>query len=253
MSIARPIFAANWKLNHGPQATRAFFREFLPRLGAAAPGTVIFFPPALSLAAAVSALESRPEIWLGVQNLFWEPQGAFTGELSAPIAREAGARVALIGHSERRHLFGETDEECSRKLNAALASDLSAILCVGETLEEREAGYAVSRVQQQLQAALAACEGEDLGRLLIAYEPVWAIGTGRTATPEDAASMHQEIRAFLRERFADGADPVPILYGGSVNAQNSEALLRAPEVNGLLIGGASLDPLTFAQICSGGR
>ncbi len=244
----RPFIAGNWKLNHGPAATKAFFEGFLPLLPAQSRARIAFFPPSISLAAAADALRSREDIGLGVQNVYWEASGAFTGEISAPLASEAGATLALVGHSERRHVFGESDEDVARKAAAVVESGLTAIVCVGETIEEREADHAMTVVERQLGAVLAQVEDAPLERLVVAYEPVWAIGTGRTATPDDAAEMHRHIRQLLARHLPASAE-VPILYGGSVKPDNAEALLAAAEVGGLLVGGASLDPDSFAAIC----
>jgi triosephosphate isomerase (TIM) len=249
MTIRRPVIAGNWKLNHGPARARDFFRAFLQQAQPSDARTLAFFPPSLSLAAAREALGSREDILLGVQNLFWEESGAFTGEISAPLAREAGAKLALVGHSERRHVFGETEAETARKVVAALKGGLLPVLCVGESLEEREAGRAQQAVTRQLSAVLESFPADRVSDLLIAYEPVWAIGTGRTASPADASEMHQYIRSVLRSSFADPASEVPLLYGGSVKPENAAELLASPEVDGLLVGGASLDPAGFAEIC----
>lgn len=241
------VIAGNWKMNHGAHATRAFFAALeLP------PGAdvheVVIFPPALSLAVAVASPERDGRIQLGVQNIHWEDDGAYTGEVSAPMAKEAGATLALIGHSERRHLFGETDDEVARKVGAARRHGLVPVVCVGETLEERRAGKVEEVILGQLDAALAALEGHT-ERFLLAYEPVWAIGTGETATPEDAAAAHGALRARLDGRIGPArATRVPILYGGSVKPGNAAELLEASDVDGVLVGGASLDPASFAAL-----
>jgi triosephosphate isomerase (TIM) len=250
VSVASPIIAGNWKLNRGPSATREFFAEFLPALSGSRTGTVAIFPPALSLAAALDAVKDRPDLLLGVQNVFWEGSGAYTGEISAPMAAEAGASLALVGHSERRHVFGESDADTARKVHAVLDAGLAPVLCVGETLEEREAGRAAEAVQRQLEAVARQLKAPQLTSLLLAYEPVWAIGTGRTASPADASEMHLRLRHFLRDRFGAEGATIPILYGGSVNPGNAAELLDAPEIDGLLIGGASVDPGSFAKICA---
>lgn len=251
MRLERPVIAGNWKMHHGPSRTREFFRDFLAASPAVPGRTVAFFPPAASLGAAVRATAARPDILLGVQNIHWEPDGAFTGEISAPIAADAGARLALVGHSERRHVFGETSDETARKVAAAVEEGLTPVLCVGETLAERDAGSAAEVVEEQLQAVFGAIDGGRLEDLLIAYEPVWAIGTGKTASPQDAAEMHGRIRGYLRARAGDArAEATPILYGGSVKPENAAELLAADDVDGLLVGGASLEPGSFARICA---
>jgi len=221
----------------------AFLSAYSPRTDR----TVALFPPALSLTTVRDALGGRRDILLGVQNIYFEDKGAFTGETSAPMAVDAGAKLTLVGHSERRHVFGETDEQCAKKCAAAFRSGLTPMLCVGETLAERDAGETERVVIRQLEAVVPTLSPELAGRLLFAYEPVWAIGTGKNATPEDAATMHASIRRWLSSR-SDAAD-VPILYGGSVNAKNAGSLLAAPGVDGLLVGGASLDAEAWTSIC----
>jgi triosephosphate isomerase len=247
--MLKPILAANWKMNHGPTDARAFMRQFLAHFPRNSDRTVAFFPPALTLHAVQEALKDRPEILVGVQNVHHEASGAFTGEQSAGMARDAGARLVLVGHSERRHIFGETDEQTGKKCDLVAKAGLVPMLCVGETLEEREAGLTEQVVLRQLSAGIAALDAAHVGSMLLAYEPVWAIGTGRTATPDDAAKVHAAIRAELRERIAERAAVVPILYGGSVNRGNAKLLLGAPNVDGLLVGGASLDAGNWAAIC----
>ena len=248
--MKRPVFAANWKMNHGPSDARAFMRSFLdyyPR-GRERNRTVIFFPPALTLHAVVESLKDRTDILVGVQNIYHEDKGAFTGESSAPIARDAGARLVLVGHSERRHVFGESDEETAKKCAAALRAGLTPMLCVGETLEEREGGDTEAVVLRQLRAGVTGLDPDKVATMLIAYEPVWAIGTGRTATPDDAAAVHAVIRDELRKLAGERGLAIPILYGGSVNRGNVAALLAAPEVDGVLVGGASLDADAWSSI-----
>ena len=238
----RAVVAGNWKMHHGPTATREFFRELRPPVADDGPRLLVF-PPALSLAAALEARSEQPRVALGVQNLHWEDRGAFTGELSALMASDAGAEYALVGHSERRHVFGETDREVALKVGACLAAGLTPVVCVGETLEERRSGRVDEVILRQLEAALEPLGGED--RCMVAYEPVWAIGTGETATPEDASSAHGTLRDRL---VREGLGEVPILYGGSVKPHNAAELLAAPDVNGVLVGGASLEPESFAAI-----
>lgn len=251
MPLRTPILAGNWKMHLGPSDTEAFFEAFLARHPERGDATVIFFPPSLSLAAALRAAAGRSDVRFGVQNLYHEPAGAFTGEVSAPIARDAGAEFALVGHSERRHVFGETVPETARKTRAALEADLLPILCVGETLVERRDGRAHAVVTDQLAGVLDGLPQADIGALLIAYEPVWAIGTGETASPQDAADMHHHIRTDLVRRVGDeAAAKIPILYGGSVKPDNAAELLGADQVDGVLVGGASLKPHDFAAICA---
>lgn len=267
----RRVVAGNWKMNHGPEAAAAFARNLPlgPGEGGGAEGPeLVLFPPAVSLAAVAEALDSRrgevPPIALGVQNVHWEANGAFTGETSAGMAREAGASQILVGHSERRHVFGETDTQVEAKVRAVLAEGLTPVVCVGETLEEREEDQVEDVLLAQLDSVLVGLEseglqrergsGEDVGAqggvlFRIAYEPVWAIGTGRTATPEDAGEAHAIIRRRVREVLGqEVAESLPILYGGSVKPDNAGALLAMEDVDGLLVGGASLDPDSFAEI-----
>ncbi len=249
--IATPLIAGNWKLNHGPTETRAYLDAFLPLVSAArGSGTIALFPPALSVSTAREVLAGREDILLGVQNVHWEAAGAFTGEISAPMAFDAGASLALVGHSERRQLFGETDDHTTRKVLAVLAAGLTPVLCVGETLEMREIGREREVVSRQLNAVIDHIEPRHLDTFVIAYEPVWAIGTGRTATPAHASEMHTHIRQVMASRFGEDGARVPILYGGSVKPSNAMELLAVPAVDGLLVGGASLDPASFASICA---
>lgn len=249
----RPVFAGNWKMHKGPAETTSFMTEFLKHHQPRADATVIFFPPAISLAAAAAALQGRDDVQLGVQNTYWEAAGAFTGEVSAVMASQAGAAFVLAGHSERRHTFGETDQEVGRKAAAALGAGVAPVACVGETLEEREAGRLEEVLLRQLDAILDALPGDAGNTLILAYEPVWAIGTGKNATPADASEAHGVLRQRLRQRYDDAtADALPILYGGSVKPNNAAELLAADGVDGLLVGGASLDAEGFAQICRAG-
>jgi triosephosphate isomerase (TIM) len=251
--IRKPILAANWKMNLGPTAASAFFESFLSRYAARADRTVILFPSAIAFSTARHAAEARPDIQFGVQNIHSAEKGAFTGETSAAMAQDAGARFVLIGHSERRHVFGETDAQTAEKVNRVATQGLAPVLCVGEKFEERESGETNAVVARQLRAALEDLVKQDaamLAPLVIAYEPVWAIGTGRTATPEDASAAHSAIRAELRALAGSAGDAIPILYGGSVTAANATSLLAAHGVEGLLVGGASLDPESWAAICS---
>jgi len=242
------IFAANWKMHLGPDAARAFLRTFLDGYSPRAGREVWFFAPAVSLAAVAEGLRGVAGIRAGIQNVHWEPKGAFTGETSVAMAAEAGATAALVGHSERRHVFGETDEETGRKVRALLAAGLIPVLCVGETLAQREADATYDVVRRQLDV-LRGLDADALGRVVIAYEPVWAIGTGRNATPEDAADVHGVIRTDLAGLGAP-ADRIPVLYGGSVKPDNASALVNQPEVDGVLVGGASLDPGSWLEIVS---
>ena len=245
--MRRLLFAANWKMHVGPDDARAYLKLFRARYNRHEDRDVWFFPPAVSLEAAAQAARERADLLVGIQDIYWEPKGAFTGAVSAPLALQAGARASLIGHSERRNVFGETDDDTRRKMAAALAAGLVPVLCVGETLAERDAGHTLAVVVRQLSAALGSLDAAALSRVVVAYEPVWAIGTGRNATPQDAAAVHREIRGWLQGRGA----PVPglrVLYGGSVSAKNAAALLAERELDGVLVGGASLDAEGWAQL-----
>ena len=243
----KPVIAGNWKMHHGPGATAKYLSTFDPRTGHDGP-RVLIFPPFLSLAAAVESV--GPGVELGVQNIHEASSGAFTGEVSAAMAAEAGARYALVGHSERRHVFGEGDERVAAKVGAAVAAGLVPVVCVGETLEERKAGRLEEVLLRQLDAALDVLDPDT--SWILAYEPVWAIGSGETATPADASEAH----AILGRRLADRGfprDEVPILYGGSVKPTNAGELLAADGVDGVLVGGACLDPDSFTEIVAAGR
>jgi triosephosphate isomerase (TIM) len=245
----KPVLAANWKLNHTPTDAKAFLQRFLAQSPKLNERTLIFFPSAITLSTVIDGLKERPEIWVGVQNVHADAQGAFTGENSVLMARDIGARVVLVGHSERRHVFGETDAQTTKKMALIAQARLVPMLCVGETLAEREAGSTAAVVERQLTAGLAELDDAQIGGIMLAYEPVWAIGTGRTATPQDASEIHGVLRQALVSRVGDKvAAGIPILYGGSVNRGNAETLLAAADVDGLLVGGASLDADSWAGI-----
>ncbi len=229
----------------GPSDARSYFETFHTRHRPQPGREVWFFPPAVSIEAAVRATSDRADARVGAQDVYWEPKGAFTGAISVPIAAQAGAKAALIGHSERRHVFGETDADTRKKVAAVLAGGLVPMLCVGEKLAEREAGQTLAVVTRQLAGALDGMDGATLDQVTIAYEPVWAIGTGRNATPQDASAVHREIRSWLT---GHGAARTRVLYGGSVNLKNIAELLAERELDGVLVGGASLDPDAWAQL-----
>jgi triosephosphate isomerase len=243
------VFAANWKMNIGPSEARNYLRAFLSAGEIPRGRAVWFFPPAVSIEAVAKGIVGQDSVMVGAQDIYWEGKGAFTGATSGALASQAGARLTLIGHSERRHVFGETDEQTGKKMDAALAAELSPVLCVGETLAQREAGETMAVVTRQLQAALAGRAGTEGGRVTIAYEPVWAIGTGRNATPRDAAQVHSGIRAWVRTHAPNAGR---ILYGGSVNLKNIAELLAEEELDGVLVGGASLDPYAWAELVRSG-
>jgi triosephosphate isomerase len=246
--MSKMIFAANWKMHLGPAGARAFLTEFLGRYHPLPDREVWFFPSAIAIDAVASRLGDRADIRVGAQNVYWEPRGAYTGELSVAMAEEAGAAAVLVGHSERRHVFGETDGNTAKKVVAILGAGLTPVLCVGERLEERESGETIAVVKRQLEA-LAGLDSEALVRVPIAYEPVWAIGTGKTATPADAARVHAAIRGWFVDRGVD-ARALRVLYGGSVKVDNVRELVSEPDVDGVLVGGASLDPIQWATISS---
>lgn len=244
------IFAANWKMHITPAEARRFAAEFLRQVPWQPHRDLWFFPSAVTLSTVVRAVRDRPDIRCGVQDVHWAPKGAFTGATSVPLAAGAGATLALVGHSERRHVFGETDGETGKKVRAVLDGGLGPVLCVGERLEERERGGTMAVVLRQLDAALGTLTAEEVSRVVVAYEPVWAIGTGRNATPEDAARVHALVRATLTDL---GAQAPKILYGGSVTSENVADLLREPELDGVLVGGASLTPDGWAKVIARGE
>jgi triosephosphate isomerase (TIM) len=228
--------------------TRAFFEVFKPLVTASSHCDIIIAPPFTSLAAAVDAAKGTA-ISIAAQDAHWEREGAFTGEVSMRMLVECGCRAVILGHSERRQFFGETDATVNRKLKAAIDASLQAIVCVGETLEEREAGKTEAVLERQFDGGIAALTGAEFSRILIAYEPVWAIGTGRTATPELAAEAHRIIRQFAAKRYtAERASAIRILYGGSVKPDNIRGMMAQTEIDGALVGGASLDPQAFSAI-----
>jgi len=249
-SHRRPVLAANWKMNLGPVEAAGFLNDFLSRYEPRDDRTVILFPSALVLAAVREGTQSRPDIRLGVQNVSIEDKGAFTGENSAAQAAGAGAAFVIVGHSERRHIFGETDAQAAQKCARVAEHGLVPVLCVGETIEQRERNETGEVVLHQLRAGVSLLGHEAIRDMIVAYEPVWAIGTGRTATPRDASDVHLILRAALAGLIGEDARAIPLLYGGSVNARNASSLLAADEIDGLLVGGASLDPVQWAEICS---
>ena len=243
------IIAGNWKMHLDHVAGSALAAAILERLGAGKPACeVVLLPPFTSLPA-VAAVVRGTNVRTGAQDLWYEAEGAFTGEISAGMLARLGCSYVLVGHSERRHVIGEDGPLLSRKLRAALDGGLAPIYCVGETLAEREAGAAADVVTRQITEALEGLGAEALARTVIAYEPVWAIGTGRTATPEDAGSMHAVIREVLSRLFGPpAAEDAVILYGGSVKPENARDLLSRQGIDGALVGGAALDPDSFAGI-----
>ncbi len=246
--MRRPLLAGNWKMHLDLRGARQLAAGLTRELGEVADRDVVLFPPFLFLADVVDEVENSA-IEVGAQNLHPEPQGAFTGEVSAAMLASVGCRWVIVGHSERRDLFGEKDDFLNKKLRAALAAGLKPILCVGEHLEEREAGKARAVVEGQVRACLAGFDPEAVERVTVAYEPVWAIGTGRTATPQQANEMHVMVRQLLGGMFgAAVADATRILYGGSVKPSNAKALMAEPDIDGALVGGASLKVEDFVAI-----
>ena len=240
--------AGNWKMYKTAPETTAFFEKFRPLVANATHCEVVIAPVSIDVPAAVAATQGT-RIEIGAQNLFWKNEGAFTGEVSGAMIAAAGAKWVIIGHSERRQYFGETDETVLKKTVAALEVGLHPIVCVGEKLEEREAGKTAALLTQQFQGGIAGLTPEQFARIVIAYEPVWAIGTGKTATPEIASDAHKVIREQVKQRFgAEAASAVRILYGGSVKPDNVRSLMAQVDIDGALVGGASLDPVSFASI-----
>jgi triosephosphate isomerase len=242
-----PVVAGNWKMNKTNPEAVALARELVAELGVAPPCEVVLCPPFTALTD-VSLLLGGTLLRLGAQNLHTEEKGAFTGEVSGAMLRSTGCTHVIVGHSERRRLFGEPDELVAAKTRAALAAGLVPIVCVGETLEEREKNETAAVVERQLAASVLPLPPDAISHLLLAYEPVWAIGTGRTATPAQAQEVHALLRARLGERFGESGRRVRILYGGSCTAENGGDLLAQDDVDGALVGGASLVASGFAKI-----
>ncbi|HET7107259.1 MAG TPA: triose-phosphate isomerase [Candidatus Acidoferrum sp.] len=250
-STRRRVIAGNWKMFKTPTQTREFFAAFNPLVADVKDCEIVIAPPAIDISAAVEAT-SGTHIAIASQNIYWEKEGAFTGETSAGMVAEAGCRYAIIGHSERRHVFGETSEMVFRKTKAALAAGLAPIVCIGELLAERQAGATESVCKSQFQGSVGALTPEEFSRILVAYEPVWAIGTGHTATPEIAATVHRLVRECAAHLFdAAHAAALRILYGGSVKPDNIQGLMAQAEIDGVLVGGASLEAKSFANIVRG--
>jgi triosephosphate isomerase (TIM) len=246
--MRRRVMAANWKMYKNAQETSAFFEQFTPLLDNSIHCEVVIFPVAVSIPAAVQAAEETA-IRIGGQNIFWAREGAYTGEISGEMLAAAGASWVLVGHSERRQYFHETDSDVLKKTQAALEAGLSPLVCLGECLKEHKAGRADEVLIRQFAGGIAGLTEEQFAKIVIAYEPIWAIGTGQTATPEIAAQAHCCIRSETEKRFGrDAAEHVRILYGGSVKPDNIAGLMREPEIDGALVGGASLDPHSFFKI-----
>lgn len=249
--MRRPFIAGNWKMNLDRQASVALASEVSRRLGEWADHKQVdaaVCPPSCYIDAVVSAVD-RNLLGVGAQNMYHQPKGAFTGELSAAMLLDLGCKYVILGHSERRHVLGETDEDVNKKVMAALAAGLAPIVCVGETLDQREAGRTLDVIRTQFSGSLAGLSAEQMATVVIAYEPVWAIGTGRTATPQQAEEVHLDLRKIMADCYnKQVADSVRIQYGGSVTPNNAAELLAQPNIDGALVGGASLKADSFLGI-----
>jgi triosephosphate isomerase (TIM) len=252
--MRKKIVAANWKMNMTQAEAGRFVESLLLDLGDISDVEVVIIPPFTAIAKVTESLGKAQNIKVGAQNMYWERSGAFTGEISAALLRDLFVRYVVLGHSERRALFGETDEIVNRKVRAALESTLRPIVCVGETLVQRDKGNVEKILSIQLRGSLAGLTETELQETVIAYEPVWAIGTGRNATPEQAQQAHSFIRRTLGKMLDETtAERVRIQYGGSVKPENAHELMGQPDIDGALVGGASLDPHSFAQIVKAAR
>ena len=252
--MSKKIVAANWKMNMMQAESARFVESLLLEIGDVADVEVVIVPPFTAIAKVMEALGNAQNIKVGAQNMHWERSGAFTGEISAALLRDLFVHYVVLGHSERRRLFGETDEIVNRKVRAAHEASLRPIVCVGETLKQRDRGNVDKILSIQLRGSLAGLGPKELQETVIAYEPVWAIGTGRNATPEQAQEAHAFIRRTLRDMADDTtAERVRIQYGGSVKPENARDLMSQPDIDGALVGGASLDPRSFAQIVNAAR
>jgi triosephosphate isomerase (TIM) len=246
--MRKKVIAGNWKMFKNPEQTAEFFRDFLPIVKDHTRDEIVICPPYVDLQAALEAAAGS-NVSIGAQNLHWEKEGAFTGEISAPMLTSLGATHVIIGHSERRQYFNETDDTVNRKLETALENDLTPIVCVGEVLEERDAGLTEDVLRRQCMRAFNGISAKKAARLVIAYEPVWAIGTGKSATPEMASDAHAVIRHEVAKAFGEEfSNDLRILYGGSVKPENAAVLMSEAEIDGALVGGASLDALGFSKI-----
>jgi triosephosphate isomerase len=240
----RYFIAANWKMHKTVGETREFLASFLPMVKDVADVDVVIAPPFTALSAAAEAMKGG-SVQLSAQDVFWEEKGAYTGEVAPGMLLDAGCRHVIVGHSERRQHFFEDDVAVNRKIRAAKKAGLAVIFCVGETLDEREAGKTFDVVKREVEAGLSEVDPDNL---VVAYEPIWAIGTGKTATPEQAQEVHAFIRKILVNLFGEKAEEIRILYGGSVTPENVDSLMSCGDVNGALVGGASLKPDSFARI-----
>ncbi len=245
--MRKPLIAANWKMNKTIGEAEEFVRAFLPLVSAVKGVDILIAPPFISLSAVSVLLQPADNIKLAAQNVFYEEKGAYTGEVSVNMLLSAGCSDVIVGHSERRQYFSESDDIVNRKIKTSLKNGLKVILCIGESLEEREDNKTFEVLEKQLKGSLNEIA---LDGITLAYEPIWAIGTGKTATPEQANETHTFIRQWLKE-YGEGSDKVRILYGGSVTPANMASLIKNPEIDGALVGGASLKPDSFAKIVAG--
>jgi len=245
--MRKPLMAGNWKMNK-TIAEAASMVKALKSAVADVKDVEILVCPTFTALSAVNNEIKDSNIKLGAQNLFWEPKGAFTGEISPAMVKDSGCSYVIIGHSERRQYFAETDETVNKRTKAAFGAGLTPIVCVGETLQEREKNITFKVVEKQVKDGLAGLTDEQAAQLVIAYEPVWAIGTGKTATPEQAQEVHAFIRKIYKDMYKDASDKVRILYGGSVNPKNVSDLMKQPDIDGGLVGGASLEADSFTQL-----
>ncbi len=249
MIMRKKILAANWKMNLTHLEAESYMHTFLGEVGEVDDVEIVMIPPFTSIPMLAQISEKAPFIRIGAQNMYWERSGAYTGEISATMLRVLFVKYVVIGHSERRMLFGETDETVNRKVHSALEAGLRPIVCVGESTTERDNGEIETVLRRQLELGLKDLSVKDAAEIVIAYEPIWAIGTGRTATPVQAEEAHRFIRSVLGKMFGTGAaERVRIQYGGSVKPENAQELMRQSDIDGALIGGASLDPHSFAKI-----
>jgi len=244
----RRVIAGNWKMYKTQADTRTFFAAVKPLVAGVSDCDMVIAPPFTDIPAAVESAKGT-QIAICAQDVFWEKEGAFTGQISTEMLVEAGCKHVIVGHSERRQFFGDTNETVAKKAKAALAAGLTPIVCIGEMLADREAGNTEKVIEAQFQGSVGALTAEEFSRILVAYEPVWAIGTGRTATPEIAAAVHKFVRQFAAGKFsAQHASALRILYGGSVKPDNIKGLMAQEELDGALVGGASLDAKSFASL-----
>lgn len=246
--MRKKVIAANWKMYKSPAEAEAYINAFLPLVKGHDRDEIVICPPFIDIPSTVEAAKGS-NVEIGGQNVYWEKEGAFTGEISPQMLLSAGCKWAIIGHSERRQYFGETDDTVNRRLEFALEAGISPIVCVGEVIEEREAGITEDVLRTQCSKAFRGISAKKAAKLCVAYEPVWAIGTGKTATPEIANDAHALIRGEAAKAFgSEFADNLRILYGGSVKPENAHALMSQQDIDGALVGGASLNPESFAKI-----